>query len=282
MANGEWLTQLMAGLGGAFTGESMARERIAQEQEAERKRQEAENERERLRRIQELRGQPFSDANAAKLLGLGDTPQAVAALKDMFTPKTQRKPLIEGVGKDNRRYSFDPNTGETTFSPVEEYRAPREPKSDEPTAADRRAVETAFRGATGDVQRRIRTQPKLADVKYKGITSSAARDTASFLQDRAGFDADTAFSMEQARMAARDPALSPQRQQEMDNLLATLSGQRPQMSPTAAAEQAEAREVQQAIARVMASGASDEEKRASVQEINKEFQRAILEIRSGR
>ena len=102
MANGEWLTQLMAGLGGAFTGESMARERIAQEQEAERKRQEAENERERLRRIQELRGQPFSDANAAKLLGLGDTPQAVAALKDMFTPKTQRKPLIEGVGKDNR------------------------------------------------------------------------------------------------------------------------------------------------------------------------------------
>lgn len=294
MANGEWLTQLMSGLGGAFTGETMARERIALEAEQERKRQEeqrrqeeAANERERLRQIQELRRQPFTKELGQQLLGLGDTPQSVAALQDIFVPKTPRKPLIEGVGKDNRRYTFDPNTGETTVSPFEEYRAP---KSEGPTAAEtraetraeRRAAETAFSGATGDVRRMVRTQPKLADVKYQGISKSAARDTASFLEDRARFAADTAFGMEQARMAAQEPALGAQRQQEMSDLLATLSGRRPQMSPTAAAEQAEAREVQQAIARVMASNVSDAEKQAAVKAINDEFQKAILEIRSGR
>lgn len=294
MANGEWLTQLMSGLGGAFTGETMARERIALEAEQERKRQEEErrqeeaaNERERLRQIQELRRQPFTKELGQQLLGLGDTPQSVAALQDIFVPKTPRKPLIEGVGKDNRRYTFDPNTGETTVSPFEEYRAPREPKSEGPTAAEtraeRRTAETAFRGATGDVQRRIRTQPKLADKKYEGLTSSAARDTASFLQDRAGFDADTAFSMEQARLAAQDPSLSPERRQEMSGLLAILSGQKPpQMSPTASAEQEETLAAQQAITRVMASAVPDAQKRAAVQAINDELKRAILEIRSGR
>jgi hypothetical protein len=254
----------------------MARERIAQEQEAERKRQEAENERERLRRIQELRGSPLTEASRSELFRLGDTPSNIAALQDMYQPKG--KPTYEerregggvAIYEDGRFKSWK-------IRPPSERETPSGP-----TPADRRAAETAFGGATSDVRRMVRTQPQLSDKKYQGITSSAARDTASFLEDRARFAADTAFGMEQARMAARDPALGAQRQQEMGSLLATLSGRRPQMSPTAAAEQAEAREVQQAIARVMASSASDEEKRAAVQAINDEFQRAILEIRSGR
>ncbi len=100
MANGEWLTQLMAGLGGAFTGESMARERIATEQEAERKREELENERARIRRIQELRGGPFSEATRSELLQLGETPSNIAALQELFTPT-----------KDKPRTQYDPSRG---------------------------------------------------------------------------------------------------------------------------------------------------------------------------
>jgi hypothetical protein len=55
MANGEWLTQLLSGLGGAFTGEVAARGRIAEEEEAKRRREEQQAERDRLKRIQTLR-----------------------------------------------------------------------------------------------------------------------------------------------------------------------------------------------------------------------------------
>lgn len=93
MANGEWLTQLMAGLGGAFTGATQAKSRMAEEAEAERKRMELENERARLKRIQELRGGGFSEASARELLSLGETPGNVESLKDLFTPKA--KPTYE-------------------------------------------------------------------------------------------------------------------------------------------------------------------------------------------
>lgn len=91
MANGEWLNQLIAGLGGAFTGAGQARTRMAEEQEAERKRQEVQNERDRLKRIQALRGGQYSEASARELLSLGDTPGNVEALKEMFTPKAKPK-----------------------------------------------------------------------------------------------------------------------------------------------------------------------------------------------
>lgn len=100
MANGEWLTQLMAGLGGAFTGATQAKSRMAEEAEAERKRMELENERARLKRIQELRGGGFSEASARELLSLGETPSNIAALQELFTP-TKTKP----------RTQYDPSRG---------------------------------------------------------------------------------------------------------------------------------------------------------------------------
>jgi len=93
MANGEWLTQLMAGLGGAFTGATQAKSRMAEEAEAERKKMELENERARLNRIQQLRGGGFSEASARELLSLGETPGNVESLRELFTPKA--KPTYE-------------------------------------------------------------------------------------------------------------------------------------------------------------------------------------------
>jgi hypothetical protein len=98
MANGEWMNQLIAGLGGAFTGAGQARSRMAEEAEAERKKMETENERARLKRIQELRGGGFSDASARELLSLGETPGNVESLRDLFTPKA--KPTYEERKED--------------------------------------------------------------------------------------------------------------------------------------------------------------------------------------
>lgn len=100
MANGEWLTQLMAGLGGAFTGATQAKSRMAEEAEDQRKKMELENERARLKRIQELRGGPFSAAARSELLKLGDTPSNIAALQEMYAPE-----------KPKSRTQYDPSRG---------------------------------------------------------------------------------------------------------------------------------------------------------------------------
>ncbi len=232
---------------------------------------------ENVKRIQELRGGGFSDASARELLSLGETPGNISSLKDLFTPTKAKPDYIEGVNPQGRKYRYDPATGETITSPITEYRAPREATTG-PTAGEKRAAETEYRAAIGDVQRLIRNQPRLTDKRFAGITSSAAKDTASYLQEKAGFDADTAFAMARARQAA-------EQRQELTGLLSILPGQQPrqsQMSPTAGAEQAEARAAQQAISRVMASGLSDAEKQTRVRAITDELNRAITEIRSGR
>lgn len=234
-------------------------------------------ERDRLKRIQQLRSGGFSEATQSELLSLGETPGNVESLRDLFTPTKAKPDYIEGVNPQGRKYRYDPATGETVTSPVTEYRAPRETPSG-PTAGDKRAAETEYRAAIADVQRLIRNQPRLTDKRFAGITPSAAKDTASYLQERAGFDADTAFAMARARQAA-------EQRQELTELPSIVPGQQPrqlQMSSTAGAEQAEARAAQQAISRVMASGLSDVEKQTRVRAITDELNRAITEIRSGR
>ncbi len=115
MANGEWLTQLLSGLGGAFTGEVAARGRIAEEQEATRKQTEQQMERDRLKRIQTLRQQPFSKEIASQLLGEGDTPANVAsygALSQSFMPD-QPKYSSKVVGQKGDVYFAEPGTGKS-------------------------------------------------------------------------------------------------------------------------------------------------------------------------
>ncbi len=145
MANGEWMNQLIAGLGGAFTGAGQARSRMAEEQEAERKKKETENERARLKRIQELRGSPLTEASRSELFRLGDTPSNIAALQDMYAPeKPKAKPLIQGVNPQGFRYSFDPNINQMTTSPVKEYRAPRETPQERPLTQTQRGAGLTF------------------------------------------------------------------------------------------------------------------------------------------
>lgn len=130
MANGEWLTQLMAGLGGAFTGATQAKERMALEAEAERKRMEQENERQRLANQRTLASNlfkgPLTQENIMKYAGeTGDITGAMGASR--FLPEPAKlKPTIEGVNPQGYKYSFDPNTNQTITSPVREFRAPRE------------------------------------------------------------------------------------------------------------------------------------------------------------
>ena len=145
MANGEWLTQLMAGLGGAFTGATQAKERMALEEEAQRKKQEVENERARIKRIQELRGSPLTEGSRSELFRLGETPGNIAALQDMYAPeKPKAKPLIQGVNPQGFKYSFDPNTNQMTTSPVKEYRAPRDTPQERPLTQTQRGAGLTF------------------------------------------------------------------------------------------------------------------------------------------
>lgn len=112
MAN-EWLTQLLSGLGGAFTGEVAARGRIAEEQEATRRQTEQQMERERLKRIQALRQQPFTQETARQLLSEGDTPSNIAAygaLQESFAP-TAPKYSSRNVSPTGEVYYTEPATG---------------------------------------------------------------------------------------------------------------------------------------------------------------------------
>ena len=104
MANGEWLTQLMAGLGGAFTGATQAKERMALEAEAERKRQEQELERQRLANQRTLAANlfkgPLTQENIMKYAGeTGDITGAMGASR--FLPEPKAKP----------RTQYDPSRG---------------------------------------------------------------------------------------------------------------------------------------------------------------------------
>lgn len=112
MANAEWLTQLLSGLGGAFTGEVAARGRLAQEEETQRKMQELQAEKERQRRILELRGGPMSEATQRELLQLGEAPSNINALRDMFMPTSPRY-SSRNVGPRGEVYYTEPTSGKS-------------------------------------------------------------------------------------------------------------------------------------------------------------------------
>ena len=122
MANGEWMNQLIAGLGGAFTGAGQARSRMAEEQEAERKKMETENERARLKRIQELRSGGYSGTSAKELLSLGETPGNIAALQELFTPEKPKSPSYtqRNVEQGGRVVMTDPMTGKSIYAQTPE------------------------------------------------------------------------------------------------------------------------------------------------------------------
>jgi hypothetical protein len=130
MANGEWMNQLIAGLGGAFTGAGQARSRMAEEAEAQRKKMETENERARLKRIQELRGSPLTEASRSELFRLGDTPSNIAALQELSTPEKPKSPSYTQrmVGPGRRVVMTDPMTGKSIYAMTPEGQPLIEPR----------------------------------------------------------------------------------------------------------------------------------------------------------
>lgn len=137
MANGEWLTQLMAGLGGAFTGVTQAKSRMAEEAEAQRKKMELENERARIRRIQQLRSSPLTETSRGELLQLGETPSNIAALQELFTPEKPKTPSYtqRNVGPGRRIMMTDPTTGKSIYAMTPEGQPivqPRETETERP------------------------------------------------------------------------------------------------------------------------------------------------------
>lgn len=154
MANGEWLTQLMAGLGGAFTGATQAKSRMAEEAEAERKRMELENERARLNRIQQLRGGGFSEASARELLSLGETPGNVESLRELFTPKA--KPTYEERKEQGGTAIYkDGQFSGWKYKPPTERETPSGP-----TPADIRSARSELRGAEAGFRSVLGSRPR--------------------------------------------------------------------------------------------------------------------------
>lgn len=195
MANGEWLTQLMAGLGGAFTGATQAKERMALEAEAERKRQEQENERTRLKRIQQLRGGPLTEASRSELLQLGETPSNISALQDIFTPKA--KPTYEernerggvAIYEDGKFRSWK-------IRPPSERETPSGP-----TPADIRAARTELRGAETGFRATMGQRP--AEREFVNRMTDEL-DTPAFQQAMKNWRADSTYAAGRREEAGRE------------------------------------------------------------------------------
>lgn len=151
MAN-EWLTQLMAGLGGAFTGATAANERIALEQERERQRQERALEKQRLENQRTLASNlfkgPMSEQNIMKYIGeTGDVSGGAAASR--FLPEPARTPSYtqRTVGQGRRVMMTDPTTGRSIYAMTPEGQPmtqPRETQQERPLTQTQRGAGLTF------------------------------------------------------------------------------------------------------------------------------------------
>lgn len=135
MANGEWLTQLMAGLGGAFTGATQARSRMAEEAEAQRLREERDLEKQRITNQRTLAANlfkaPLTGENISKFLGAGGDIQTASAAR-LLMPETE-KPRTPSytqrtIGQGRRVMMTDPMTGKSIYAMTPEGEPMIEPR----------------------------------------------------------------------------------------------------------------------------------------------------------
>jgi hypothetical protein len=150
MANGEWLTQLLSGLGGAFTGEVAARSRIAEEQEAQRKRDEAERLKEQERSLSELRRgllQSFSPENARAAAAKGLPTAEVAAIMRMNEPTKTEPKITERRENGGIAIYEDGNFKSWKIRPPAEREGPSALQLANVARGDVRAARSELRGA---------------------------------------------------------------------------------------------------------------------------------------
>jgi len=256
MANGEWLTQLMAGLGGAFTGATQAKSRMAEEAEAQRKRMELENERARLNRIQQLRGGGFSEASARELLSLGETPGNVESLRDLFTPKA--KPTYEERKEDGGVAIYkDGQFSGWKRQPPKDREVPTMPDRLSPSAArmERGRMQSDVEQAQSAFSSLMRQRPKRAEFigEAPGAYESALK----------GFQAES--TMAAGRRTGAQQRLSAFEQEY--GLTPPMAAST--MVPNAGMQQQVAMDMQRTIQGIMADPSLDDtQKRQLIQRVN--------------
>ncbi len=196
------LTQLLSGLGGAFTGEVAARSRIAEEQEAQRKRDEAERLREQERSLSELRRgllQSFSPENARAAAAKGLPTAEVAAIMRMNEPTKTEPKITERRENGGIAIYEDGNFKSWKIRPPTE----REPSGPSPyqlqsaARSDLRSAQSELRGVESAYRSLVGNEPTLRDFRTIGTLA----DTAAFERKKKGWEADTAYAGQRRREA---------------------------------------------------------------------------------
>lgn len=253
MANGEWLTQLMAGLGGAFTGATAAKERMALEAERKRKMEEERTMREALAQMYER--QP-SAAELGMGARLGIPATTLSGIQRMYEPEPQKEPkpaMTTGPYMGGTARFKDGVFDAWVIRPPQEREAPAGP-----TAADVRSARSELRGAESGFRATMGQRPQQRQFA----------DPVTGLPDKAAF--------EQAMQNWRaDSTYAAGRRQQASEELAGLTG-RPAggassggMVANAALQQQVAAEMQRIIQAIMAdSTLSEAEKRRKIQQVN--------------
>ena len=265
MANGEWLTQLLSGLGGAFTGEVAARGRLAEEQEYKRRQDEAARQREQERQLGELRRgllQSFSPERARQAAAAGLSLSDVAAISrlnepEKMEPKYEERREGGGVAiyEDGRFKSWK-------IRPPSE----REPGT---SPADIRGAMTDLRGAEQLFSSTMRQKPRAA--QFPG-EMNVGTDTAAFNRAMEGWKADSTYAAQRRQAAGEEVSRLTGR-----NPLVSAPA-RTAMVPNAAEQNRIVNEAQSAIRQIMASAVSDAEKASLVQKVNARLRTALSNL----
>jgi hypothetical protein len=276
MANGEWLTQLLSGLGGAFTGEVAARGRIAEEEEAKRKRDEAERMKEQERQLSELRKglfKSFSPEAARAAVDAGLPLSDVSTIARLNEPtKTEPKITERRENGGIALYEGDNFKG-WKIRPPSEREGPSPMQLQTEAKRDVRAAQSELRGAEGAFRSVLSGRPRQSQFKDP-LTGLA--DTAAYGEALRAWRPESTYAAERRTGAQQDVAGA-------ESALRRMMGQpeptsQTGMAPNAAMQQQVAMEMQDAIRRIQNSALSPEEKRMRIEQVN---QRATALLRAG-
>lgn len=265
MANGEWLTQLLSGLGGAFTGEVAARGRLAEEQEYKRRQDEAARQREQERQLGELRRgllQSFSPERAREAAAAGLSLSDVAAISrlnepEKMEPKYEERREGGGVAiyEDGRFKSWK-------IRPPTERDGPSPMQLQTEAKRDVRSAQSELRGAEGAFRSVLSARPRQS--QFKDFISGRP-DTLAYGEALQAWRPESTYAAERRTGAQQD-------------VMEAEAALRRTMGQPAAPQRQVAMEMQDAIRRIQASAISPEEKRMRIEQVN---QRATALLGAG-
>jgi hypothetical protein len=274
MANGEWLTQLLSGLGGAFTGEVAARGRLAEEQEMQRKREEAERMKEQERQMSELRRgllESFSPENARAAAAKGLPTSEVSAIMRMNEPtKTEPKITERRESGGIALYEGDNFKG-WKIRPPSEREGPSPMQLQGEAKRDVRSAQSELRGAEGAFRSVLSGRPRQSQFKDP-LTGMA--DTSAYGEALRSWRPESTYAAERRTGAQQDVASA-------ESALRQMMGQPDAPAMSSVSQQQVAMEMQSAIQQIQSSGLSPEEKRMRIQQVNQRATALLEQSRRG-